>query len=112
MMEEEPAKTIETYAEMPSENMDKSKMTEEEMNNIADFVSQNQKTYLLKIEERLQGIEYSIAASKEMTEVCFKDIDNNFDTEHYCTKERFQEVMDCMKKMKNVGLEEEGTKTE
>eukprot|EP00972_Heterocapsa_arctica_P063729 9403376-Heterocapsa_arctica.AAC.1 len=65
-------------------------MTEEEMKKIADFVSQNQKTYLLKM-ERLKGIEYTIAASKEMTEVCFKDIDKSFDTEHYCTKEMFQE---------------------
>eukprot|EP00972_Heterocapsa_arctica_P023772 3503467-Heterocapsa_arctica.AAC.1 len=32
MMEEEPAKTTETDAELPSENMEKSKMTEEEMN--------------------------------------------------------------------------------
>eukprot|EP00972_Heterocapsa_arctica_P091859 13547834-Heterocapsa_arctica.AAC.1 len=68
MMEEEPAKTTETEIELPSENMEKSKMTEEEMNNIAEIVSQNQKTYLLKIEARLQGIECSIAANKEMTE--------------------------------------------
>eukprot|EP00972_Heterocapsa_arctica_P027554 4051600-Heterocapsa_arctica.AAC.1 len=90
-MEEEPAKTTETDVEMPNEIMEKGKMTEEEMNMIAEFVSQNQKTYLLKIEERLEGIEHSIAASKEMTEVCFKDLDKNIDTEHYCTKERFQE---------------------
>eukprot|EP00972_Heterocapsa_arctica_P051147 7519276-Heterocapsa_arctica.AAC.1 len=68
MMEEEPAKTIETDVEMPDENMEKSKMKEEEMNNIADLVSQNQKADLQKIEERLECIEHSIAASKEMTE--------------------------------------------
>eukprot|EP00972_Heterocapsa_arctica_P010892 1595380-Heterocapsa_arctica.AAC.1 len=49
---------------MPSENTEKSMMTEEGMNNIADFVSQKQKTDLRKIEERLEGIESTIAASK------------------------------------------------
>eukprot|EP00972_Heterocapsa_arctica_P009351 1377181-Heterocapsa_arctica.AAC.1 len=41
----------------------------------------------------------------EMTEVCFKDTDKSKDTEHYSIKERFQEVMDYVKKMKNVGMD-------
>eukprot|EP00972_Heterocapsa_arctica_P049917 7342138-Heterocapsa_arctica.AAC.1 len=65
---EEPAKTTETDAELPSENMEKSKMAEEGMKKIAEIVSENEKTYLLKIEARLEGIEHSITASKEMTE--------------------------------------------
>eukprot|EP00972_Heterocapsa_arctica_P104890 15458158-Heterocapsa_arctica.AAC.1 len=68
MMEEEPVKMIEADVEMPSEHMEKSMMTEEEMTNIADFVSQNQKADLQKIQGRLEGIENSIAASKETTE--------------------------------------------
>eukprot|EP00972_Heterocapsa_arctica_P016533 2439426-Heterocapsa_arctica.AAC.1 len=47
-----------------------------------------------------------------MTEVYFKDIDNNIDTEHYYTKEKFQEVMEYMRKMKKSEMEEERTKTE
>eukprot|EP00972_Heterocapsa_arctica_P038369 5649888-Heterocapsa_arctica.AAC.1 len=81
----------ETDAELPNEIMEKNKMTEEEMKKIADIMSQNQKTYLLKIEARLEGIENTIAASKEMADVCFKDIDKSIDTEHYCIKDRLQE---------------------
>eukprot|EP00972_Heterocapsa_arctica_P004009 595927-Heterocapsa_arctica.AAC.1 len=54
MMEAEPAKTTETDAELPNEIIEKNKMTEEEVNNIAEIMSQNQKTYLLKIEARLE----------------------------------------------------------
>eukprot|EP00972_Heterocapsa_arctica_P044709 6596878-Heterocapsa_arctica.AAC.1 len=68
MMTEETTKMTETDAELPNEFMEKSKMTEEDMNNIAEIMSQNQKTDLLRIEARLEGIENSIAASKEMAE--------------------------------------------
>eukprot|EP00972_Heterocapsa_arctica_P056427 8325058-Heterocapsa_arctica.AAC.1 len=52
MMEEEPETMIEAEVEMPKENTEKSMMTEEEINNIADFVSENQKADLNHIEER------------------------------------------------------------
>eukprot|EP00972_Heterocapsa_arctica_P084699 12474692-Heterocapsa_arctica.AAC.1 len=52
-MEKEPEKMTEADVEMPSEK-EKSMMTEEVMNNIADFVSQNQKTDLRNIEGRLE----------------------------------------------------------
>eukprot|EP00972_Heterocapsa_arctica_P045622 6733952-Heterocapsa_arctica.AAC.1 len=90
-MEEEPEKMIEAEVEMPKENIEKNMMTQEEMNNIADFVSENQKAELKKIEERLEGIEGINTASKEMTEVGLKDIDNSLDTEHSYNKEKFQD---------------------
>eukprot|EP00972_Heterocapsa_arctica_P075091 11080222-Heterocapsa_arctica.AAC.1 len=68
MMEDEPEKMIEADVEMPIGTKEKSMMTEEELKNIADLMSQNQKTDLLKIEERLAGIESTISASREMTE--------------------------------------------
>eukprot|EP00972_Heterocapsa_arctica_P008519 1243354-Heterocapsa_arctica.AAC.1 len=68
MMEEDPEKMTEADVEMPGENKEKSMMTEEVMKNIADFVSQNQKAELQRIEVRMEGIENSIAASKETTE--------------------------------------------
>eukprot|EP00972_Heterocapsa_arctica_P100927 14877133-Heterocapsa_arctica.AAC.1 len=68
MMTEQTTKMTEADAELPNDPMEKSKMTEEDMNNLAEIMSQNQKTELLKIEARLEGIENSIAASKEMAE--------------------------------------------
>eukprot|EP00972_Heterocapsa_arctica_P085482 12598705-Heterocapsa_arctica.AAC.1 len=91
MMEEEPEKIIEADVEMPIEIKEKNMMTV--LNNIADFVSQNQKADLMKIEERLVGIQNTLAASKEMTEVGLKDIDKSLDTEHFYNMEKFQEIM-------------------
>eukprot|EP00972_Heterocapsa_arctica_P034905 5137544-Heterocapsa_arctica.AAC.1 len=87
MMEDEPENMIEADVEMPSESKDKSMMTEEMMKNIADLVSMNQKAELHNIEERLAGIESTITAGKEMTEIGLKDIDKSIDTEHYYNKE-------------------------
>eukprot|EP00972_Heterocapsa_arctica_P006691 978673-Heterocapsa_arctica.AAC.1 len=76
MMEEEPEKMVEAEEEKPKENIEKNMMTEEEMKKIADFVSENQKSEMKKIEERLEGIVGIITATKERTEVGLKDIDN------------------------------------
>eukprot|EP00972_Heterocapsa_arctica_P031371 4620651-Heterocapsa_arctica.AAC.1 len=101
---------------MPIENKDKSMMTEEMMKHIADFVSMNQKTELLNIDERLASIEHKIAAGKEMTEIGLRDIDKNIDTEHYYrNKEKFMQIMESMNKMgkmKKGKMEEERAKTE
>eukprot|EP00972_Heterocapsa_arctica_P051301 7545517-Heterocapsa_arctica.AAC.1 len=79
---------------MPIENKDKSMMTKEMMKHIADFVSMNQKTELLKIDEKLASIEHTIAAGKEMTEKGLRDIDKNIDTEHYYNKEKFMHILE------------------
>eukprot|EP00972_Heterocapsa_arctica_P040570 5978679-Heterocapsa_arctica.AAC.1 len=65
----------ESDAEEPIENMNTYKMTEEGAKKIAEIMSQIQKQDLLRIEARLESIENSIAASKEMAEIHFKDID-------------------------------------
>eukprot|EP00972_Heterocapsa_arctica_P002444 353728-Heterocapsa_arctica.AAC.1 len=60
----------------------------------------------------MEGIENSIAASKETAELGLKDIDKSIDTEHYYNKEKFQEIMSCVKNMKKGEMEEERAKTE
>eukprot|EP00972_Heterocapsa_arctica_P035308 5195415-Heterocapsa_arctica.AAC.1 len=47
-----------------------------------------------------------------MTEEGLKDIDKSLEREHYSVRDRFQDVMDCMDKMKRGEMEEERTKTE
>eukprot|EP00972_Heterocapsa_arctica_P093910 13850803-Heterocapsa_arctica.AAC.1 len=47
-----------------------------------------------------------------MTEEGLKDIDKNLGREHNCVKERFQDVMDCVDKMKKGEMEEERARTE
>eukprot|EP00972_Heterocapsa_arctica_P108397 15965133-Heterocapsa_arctica.AAC.1 len=75
----------------------------------------NQKAELLKIEERLGGIENTIAAGKEMTEIGLKDIEKCFEEEHYYNREKFMDIlenMNMMSKKKKDEVEEERGRTE
>eukprot|EP00972_Heterocapsa_arctica_P007727 1126044-Heterocapsa_arctica.AAC.1 len=72
-MTEEATKVTEAGGQ--KEHMNKNKMTGEETTKIAEIVSKIQKPELLRIEAILACIEHSIAASKEMSEIYFKDID-------------------------------------
>eukprot|EP00972_Heterocapsa_arctica_P016483 2432374-Heterocapsa_arctica.AAC.1 len=47
-----------------------------------------------------------------MTELSLKDIDKSLDTEQFYNKEKLQDVMDYMRKMKKGEMEEERAKTE
>eukprot|EP00972_Heterocapsa_arctica_P108540 15983299-Heterocapsa_arctica.AAC.1 len=80
MMEEKQEKMTEADVEMPIEIKEKSVMPEEMMKKIADLVSENKKAELLKIEGILAGIESTITACKEMTEIGLKDIGRSLDT--------------------------------
>ena len=78
-MTEETTKVPETEAERQDEHMSKNMMTEEEATKIAEIMSNIQKPYFLRIEAILENIENIVSVSKEMSEIYFKDIDEQLD---------------------------------
>eukprot|EP00972_Heterocapsa_arctica_P093199 13748257-Heterocapsa_arctica.AAC.1 len=64
-------------------------VTEETVNNIVTMVAANMLTEVVKIREKLGVLETTQDATKQMTEICFKDIEKKFLSEHDYIREKF-----------------------